>query len=248
MIRQFPAVPHDAVNEFYNLKGNVNLDYLRSAKTTDIATEVDSDEKSVDSGMPGLQTRHSEETSSDDDSDYDKKPTKATTTMQWKVPIDDSDGEKFTCRRVREQRTKRNTKRLHNRRKKAALKKELIENAPFTEDSDEPFVPFIENVLINKQPDTVEDNEVNFFPTDLHPFRTGTIIEENGFLFKEREMGGLIFYDSLEVLDDPDKTLDIFKDSDQYWTTCSGAPSLTPIIGFVDTESNTDYLNDLSVF
>jgi hypothetical protein len=52
----------------------------------------------------------------------------------------------------------------------------------------------------------------------------------------------------LEVLDDPDKTLDIIKDSDQCWTNCSGAPSLTPIIGFVDTESNTDDLNDLSVF
>jgi hypothetical protein len=67
MIRQFPVVPHDAVNELYDLKGNVNLDYLRSAKTADIAT--------VDSGMSGLQTRHSEDSSSDDDSDYDKKPT-----------------------------------------------------------------------------------------------------------------------------------------------------------------------------
>jgi hypothetical protein len=73
--------------------------------------------------MPGLQTRHSEDTSSDDDSDYNKKPTKASTTIQWKVPIDDSDGEKFTCRRVREQRTKLNAKHLHNRRKKAALRK-----------------------------------------------------------------------------------------------------------------------------
>jgi hypothetical protein len=54
----------------------------------------------------------------------------------------------------------------------------------------------------------------------------------------------LIQYD----LDDPDKTLDIIKNSDQYWTTCSGAPSLTPIIGFVDIESNTDDLNDLAVF
>jgi hypothetical protein len=114
--------------------------------------------------------------------------------------------------------------------------------------SHKPFVPFIENAIINKEPDMVEDNEVEFFPTDPHPFRTGTIIEENGFLFKERGMDGLIFYDSLEVLDDPDKTLDIIKDSDQYWTICSGAPSLTPIIGFVDTESNTDYLNGLPVF
>jgi hypothetical protein len=89
---------------------------------------------------------------------------------------------------------------------------------------------------------------VEFFPTDPHPFRTGTIIEENGFFFKEREMDGLIFYDSLKVLNDPDKTLDMIKDSDQYWTTCSGAPSLTPIIGFVDTASDTDYLNDLSLF
>jgi hypothetical protein len=96
MIRQFPVIPHDAVNEFYDLKGNVNLDYLRSAKTADIATKVDNDDKSVDSGMPGLQTRHSKDTSSDDNSDYNKKPTKASTTMQWKVPIDDSDGEKFT--------------------------------------------------------------------------------------------------------------------------------------------------------
>jgi hypothetical protein len=187
MTRQFPAVPHGAVNEFYDLKVNVHLDYLRSAKTADIATEVDNDDKSVDSGMPGLQTRHSEDTSSDDDSNYNKKPTNASTTMEWKVPIDDSDGEKFTCRRVREQRTKRNAKRLHNRRKKAALKKERIKNTPFAEDADEPFVPFIENAIIDKEPDTIEDNEVQFFPTDPHPFRTGTIIEENGFLFKERE-------------------------------------------------------------
>jgi hypothetical protein len=97
--------------------------------------------------------------------------------MQWKVPIDDSDGEKFTCRRVREQRTKRKAKRLHNRRKRAAVRKELIENTPFAEDAGEHSVPFIENAIINKEPDTVEDNEVEFFPTDPHPFRTGTIIE-----------------------------------------------------------------------
>jgi hypothetical protein len=92
MIRQFPAVPHDAVNEFYDLKGNVNLDYLRSAKTADIATEVDNEDDSVDSGIPGLQTRHSNDASSDDDSDYDKEPNKTPTTMKWKIPIDDSDG------------------------------------------------------------------------------------------------------------------------------------------------------------
>jgi hypothetical protein len=128
MIRQFPAVPHDAVNKFYDLKGNANLDYLRSAKNTDIATEVDYSDESINSGMPGPQTRHCEDTSSDNDSDYDKKLTKASTTMQWKVPIDDSDGEKFTCQRVREQRTKRNAKCLHNRRKKAALRKVRIKN------------------------------------------------------------------------------------------------------------------------
>jgi hypothetical protein len=42
-------------------------------------------------------------------------------------------------------------------------------------------------------------------------------------------MDGLIFYDSLEVLDDPDKTLNIFKDSDQYWTTCSGCRRKTRV-------------------
>jgi hypothetical protein len=47
----------------------------------------------------------------------------------------------------------------------------------------------------------------------------------------------------MEVLDDPDKTLNIIKDSDQYWTTCSGAPSLTPIIGFVDTALDTGNVN-----
>jgi hypothetical protein len=55
--------------------------------------------------------------------------------MQWKVPIDDSDGEKFTCQRVREQRTKRKARCLHNRRKRAALKKELIANTPFAEEA-----------------------------------------------------------------------------------------------------------------
>jgi hypothetical protein len=103
------------------------------------------------------------------------------TVMQWKVQIDNSDREKFTCRRVREQRTKRNAKRLHNRRKRAAVRKELIENTPFAEDADKRFVPFIENDIINKEPDMIEDNEVEFFPTDPHPFRTGTIIEENGW-------------------------------------------------------------------
>jgi hypothetical protein len=122
MIRQFPAVPYDAVNEFYDLEGNVNLDYLRSAKTADIATKVDNDDDSVDSGMPGLQTSHSEDTSSDDDSDYNKKPTKASTTLQWKVPIDDSDREKVTCRRVHEQRTKRNAKRNAQSSKKGCTK------------------------------------------------------------------------------------------------------------------------------
>jgi hypothetical protein len=128
----------------------------------------------------------------------------------------------------------------------AALRKERVKNKPFAEDADKPFVPFLGDVIIDREPATIEDNEVEFFPTDPHPFRTGTIIEENGFLFKEREKNGLIFYGSLEVLDDPDKTLDIIKDSEQYWTTCSGAPSLTPIIGFVDTASDTDYLNELS--
>jgi hypothetical protein len=172
MIRQFPAVPHDAVNEFYNLKGNFNLDYLRSAKTTDIATAVDNDDDSVNSGMPGLQTRHCEETSSDDDSNFDKKPTKASTTVQWKVLIDDSDGEKFTCRHVRAQRTKRNAKCQHNCRKKDALRKERIKNTPFAEDVDEPFVSFIENVVSDNFFATIENNKVEFFPTDPHPFRT----------------------------------------------------------------------------
>jgi hypothetical protein len=163
MIRQFPAVPHDAVNKFYDLKGNVSLDNLRSARTADIATKVDSDDDSVDSGMPGLQTRHSEDTRGDDDSDDDNKPTKTSTTMQWKVPIDNSDGEKFTCRRFRAQRTKRNSKRLHNRPKKAALKKELIKNTPFAEDADEPFVPFIENAIINKDPIRLRTTKWNSF-------------------------------------------------------------------------------------
>jgi hypothetical protein len=55
MIRQFPAVPRDAANEFYDLKGNVNLEYLRSVKTAEIATESDNDD--IPHDMPGLQPR-----------------------------------------------------------------------------------------------------------------------------------------------------------------------------------------------
>jgi hypothetical protein len=43
-------------------------------------------------------------------------------------------------------------------------------------------------------------------------------------------MDGLIFYDSLQVLDDPNMTLDIISYSNQYWTTCSEAP---PIISTI---------------
>ena len=231
MIRQFPAVPHEAANEFYDLKGNINLELLRRVKTAEIKHLVDNDDDSVDSEMPGLQPRQHEDTSSDEDSDQDQQRGKASTTMQWKIPIDDSNGEKFTCPRVRKQRAKRNEKRLTNRRKKAALKKERIKATPFAEDADEPFVPLIETVINNEQSKEILNDEEAFFPTDPHPYRTGTIIEENGFLFKEREMDGLIFYDSLEVLDDPNKTLDIIKDSNQYWTTFSGAPSLNSNIG-----------------
>jgi hypothetical protein len=124
MIGQFPAVPHDAVNEFYDLKGNVNLEYLRSVKTAETSNEVDNDDESIDTEMPGLQPRQHEDISSDDDSICDIKPTKTSTSMQWKIPIDDSDGEKFTCQRVCKQRAKRNAKRLLKRRKKAVLKNE----------------------------------------------------------------------------------------------------------------------------
>jgi hypothetical protein len=74
-------------------------------------------------------------------------------------------------------------------------------------------------------------------------------------------MDGLIFYDSLQVLDDPNKTLDNISDSNQYWTTCSEAPPIISTIthlmdsgcspgtiGFVDTLSDMDYLNALSLF
>jgi hypothetical protein len=164
---------------------------------------------------------------------------------------------KRTSQCVCKQRAKRNAKSLLNCRKKAALKKELIKNTPFAEDANNPFIPFIDPITNSK---IVSDKE-QFFPTDPHPFRTGTIIEENGLLFKEREMDGLIFYDSLQVLDDPNKTLDIIKESNQYWTTCSSALPIVPsiahlmdsgctpgTIGFVDRTSDTDYLNDLLVF
>ena len=44
MIKQFPVVPQEAINEFNNQKGNVNHEYLRRncrAKTTDIENESD---------------------------------------------------------------------------------------------------------------------------------------------------------------------------------------------------------------
>lgn len=217
--------------------------------------------------MPGLQSRQHKDTSCDDDSVCDKNPNKVSSSMQWKVPIDDSNGEKFICQRARKQRAKRNAKRLLNRRKKAALKKERMKNTPFAEHADDPFIPFVETVTI---PETLSDEE-QFFPTGLHPFRTGTIIQENGFLFKEREIDRLLFYDSLQVLDDLKKTLDIIKERDQYWTTCPGTTPLnskladfsssnsglidsgcsgctTGKTGFIDTTPNTDYLNGLSVF
>jgi hypothetical protein len=68
LIRQFPAVPHEAVNEFYDLEGNINLEYLRSVETAEIANEVENDDESIDVEMPGLQQCQHEDTSSDGDS------------------------------------------------------------------------------------------------------------------------------------------------------------------------------------
>jgi hypothetical protein len=135
--------------------------------------------------MPDLQPCQHEDTSSDDDSDDDKNSIKTSTTMKWKFPIDDSNGEKFTCQRVREQRAKRNAKRVNNRRKKAALKKELIKNTPFAEDADEPFIPFIDLIFNKQELSMIVNNKVEFFPTDPHPFRTDTIIEEMDFFLRK---------------------------------------------------------------
>ena len=104
-----------------------------------------------------------------------------------------------------------------------------IENTPFAEDAGEPFVQFIDKINYKQESTDILDDEEEFFPTGPHPFCAGTIIEENGLLFRGREMDRLVFYDSLQVLDDPNKTLNIISDSDQYWTTCSGAPSI-PLI------------------
>jgi hypothetical protein len=132
--------------------------------------------------MPGLQQRQHEDTSSDDDSVCDMRPTKTSTSMQWKVPIDDSDGEKFTCQRVCEQRAKP----LLNRRKKAVIKKERIKNTPFVEDADNPFILFIDPITSNE----IVCDKDQFFPTNPHPFRTGTIIED------EADATGQIFSDT----------------------------------------------------
>jgi hypothetical protein len=105
--------------------------------------------------------------------------------MKWKFPIDNLNGEKFTLQRVRDQRAKRNAKCVNNRRKKAALKKELIKNTPFAKDADEPFIPFIDPIFNKQEPSMIVNNEVEFFPTDPHPFRRGTIIEENGFFLRK---------------------------------------------------------------
>ena len=132
--------------------------------------EVKSDTDSIDPEMLGLQPRQHEDTSGDDD----RKPTRAPTTMLWKDPIDDANGKKFTCQKVRKGRARRNEKRLANRRKKAEIKL----------------------VMKYKEEETLIDEDI-FYPTDPHPFCTGTIIEDKGLLFQEREMDGLLFYDTL---------------------------------------------------
>jgi hypothetical protein len=114
------SIPHDATSEFYDLTGNINYEHLRSVKTTEIA--VDNDDESVDPGMTDLQPCQHEDTSSDDDSDDDKNSIKTSTTMKWKFPVDDSNGEKFICQRVREQRAKRSAKTCEQSTQKGCIK------------------------------------------------------------------------------------------------------------------------------
>ncbi|OEU06704.1 hypothetical protein FRACYDRAFT_253777 [Fragilariopsis cylindrus CCMP1102] len=101
MIKQFPVVPQEAINEFYSQKGNVNHEYPRP------------------------------------------------------------------------------------------IKKELIYNTPFVEDADNTFIPFIDNVINEQESSTIVDG-IEFFPTDPHPYRTGTIIKEDRHLYQKREMDGTI--------------------------------------------------------
>jgi hypothetical protein len=79
--------------------------------------------------------------------------------MQWKVPIDDSNGEKLTCKKVSEGRAsaKRNRKRLVNRKRRAD-REEFIKNTPFAEDANKPIVPV--HIVTEQKHATIDRNEI----------------------------------------------------------------------------------------
>ena len=228
MLKQFPPMPRSAINEFYDQEGNINYDYLskqehRPIRATVQTVEIEHDDDDSVGSMPGLQCRAQEEDSSGDeeDSSSDDEPVvnkfKQPTTIVWNDPIDDSNGEKIECPRLRKSKLKRRIRIKEKRLKAAASKQELIDKKPSAVTANDLPIPIIDNMVNDNESPTMVDG-IEFFSTDPHPLQPNIIDD----VIEEMKMDDLLFYDSVDK--PQDSTV------------------------FVDTISDTSYLDDLSTF
>ena len=210
MIRTFPPIPKEAIDNFYDEYGRTNYDYLQ--KRVNKTVEIEPDDDDSVGTMPGLQDRAREDSSSDDDSVVEH--IKPSTSIEWNVPIDDSNGEKIECPRLRKSKLKRRIRIKEKRLKAASSKQELTDKKTSASKANDLPIPIIDNMGNNEESSTMVDG-IKFFPAERNSTCTD-IIEDNNI----EDLNDQIFYDSTEVLHDPNI--------------------------FVDTVSDTAYLDDMS--
>ena len=64
----------------------------------------------------------------------------------------------------------------------------------------------------------------------------------------ERQLGDDVYYQPLDMYDNPNKTIDFISKGSQYWTLCNDAPALNKQSNvIVDTEFDSTYLNNLDI-
>ena len=57
---------------------------------------------------------------------------------------------------------------------------------------------------------------------DEYPLKTGTVIEQNRYLYLERTDYGEIFYDEVPIYEGIHMSINIISQSTDHWTACEG--------------------------
>ena len=195
--------------------------------------------------LPALQIRNDDDSSDDDDSDLEPNLLPALMDRN----NEDSSGDEESDFEVENNRVLNVADKSH----------------PVTKPDPSPGIGHISNPVPDGVPsidtkveltslDNDVDPDISPFSTydatfvDINPDSTGTIVEQDGVLYMERQLGDDVYYQPLDVYENPNKTIDFISEGSQYWTLCNDAPALNQQSNvIVDTEFDSTYLDNLDV-